>query len=726
MRNIKKTLSLFMALAMMLTTISFMPDNVAYAAAVNGLTVTINEDNSVTVTGADANLYYLISQDDKSALADDSKTVADVTGAGFSTTQVTEVTEADDGKTLYVIATAGASDSDAVTKAGSAVITYHVEDDTDVPEVPTQAPVIPDSAVNVPNVNKGASVTVAVPSIANADTVEYALITKGSAVAGATWKNFNAPVTVTTGNWELYIRATNVAGTTTSAAYNIVVDNEAPVFEAPVIGKDAANRKMTVTLKANDSLSGLQTILYSLDGMAEQTYTTPIVINTVGEHTVVYRAIDKAGNVSASQTQVVNFSYVNLMTVPTVRMLDDTPNNEYIRFRLQDFNIELFDYSYQFVEKGERVDKSDWEYCSGATYMEIDEEGEWDLYIMVEYDDYSDYGKVASCVIDQTEPDVVKVIQPKANSKTNFNITVDARDELSRNLEYSFDGGKTWSGNDSKTYRKATVILAGDIQVRDEAGNIAESGFCGVVEMDGRKTVFTEDPDSIDSNIVDKDTNDKDTNKPDDDKNQGNTGNNNNNSGSMYNTKPGITVNTQAVNTGYMSGYEDNTFRPDNNITRSELATILTRVFNFQNNGYNNFTDVSNSHWAFNSISAVQSFGMFQTNGSYFMPSANVTRAEVAHAICQFIDTSNVSVGNNPYNDINGSSYMQDILKVSQLGIMTGYGSNNFGPNDVLTRAQVVTIINRLIGARGQTGSVYFTDVTTSHWAYNDIMLASR
>ena len=58
---------------------------------------------------------------------------------------------------------------------------------------------------------------------------------------------------------------------------------------------------------------------------------------------------------------------------------------------------------------------SAWEYCSGATYMDIDEEGEWDLYVMVEYDDeYSDYAKVASCVIDHTEPDIVKIIKPRS------------------------------------------------------------------------------------------------------------------------------------------------------------------------------------------------------------------------------------------------------------------------------------------------------------------------
>lgn len=737
MRNLKKTLSLFMAFAMVLTFIGVMPSGVAYAADTLGtLTIEVGTDNKVGVTGATAGscLWYKISNDtdaEYTTLADITKTVADFNSTGFSKEAITSVTEADNGKYIYVIETASADDAANVTKAGKSgkIVYTEKEEPVKPPVAVTEAPVIPDNAVRVPEMNAGKSVVIAVPEIANADTIEYVAVNHNNSLLGATWKSFSSDVRLEVGNWDFYVRATNVVGTTTSGAYHIVVDDAAPVFEAPVVTKDAENRKLMVALKANDALSGLENIYYSVDGSAEQVYTGPISINNLGDHTIDYRAVDKAGNISAVQTHKVTLSNASLMVVPTVKMLDESPNNDYIRFRLQNYNIELFDYSYQFVEKGERVDRFAWEYCSGATYMDIDEEGEWDLYVMVEYDDeYSDYAKVASCVIDHTEPDIVKIIKPRSNNKGNFNITVDARDEYSRVLEYSFDGGKTWGTEESKTYRKATTILPGDIQVRDDAGNIAESGFCGIVELDGRKTVFTEDPDSVDSNINQKDdnTNNNDTNTNNGSNNGNNSGNNNNNSGSMYNTKAGVSINNQAVNNGYMSGYADNTFKPDKNITRAELATILTRVFDFSTNNYSNYTDVSSTHWASSNISAVQSYGMFQTNGSYFMPDASVTRAEVAHAVCQFIDTSNVSVGTNQYLDINTSSYANDILKVSQLGIMNGYGNNMFGPNDVLTRAQVVAIINRLIGAKGNSSSIHFDDVSTSHWAYSDIMLASR
>lgn len=729
MRNIKKTLSMFIAMVMTLTIINVIPVNLAYAADASGITVTIEEDNSVTVSGiatSGAKQYYQIVTDTDiatkyTAIADTDKTTSDVTGAGYTNTVINSITEADNGKNLCIIEVDNASDK--VTKAGKIVITY--TEPVDEPVRPAE-PVVTTSgdeleAIIISNTPITLDVEAAPDGVKN----QYSIVDN-------TWVDVRAnKVTVSTeGINKISFRAINTtedALTSDVLSYTITVDTISPVLGTATLNKNTTNKTISLSLSATDTGVGVAKIEYKIDSGTWTIYSNPIVFNTVGDYNVVYRAVDKAGNISTENTQVVKYNTLALMTIPTVRMLDDTPNDEYIRFRLQDYNIELFDYSYQFVEKDERVDKSDWEYCSGATYMEIDEEGEWDLYIMVEYDDYSDYAKVATCVIDQTEPNIVKIIQPKANSKGNFNITVDARDELSRKLEYSFDGGKNWGSSDSKTYKKATVILPGDIQVRDEAGNIAESGFCGVVEMDGRKTVFTEDEDSIDSNITDKN---EPVKNPNDDKNNGannNTGSNqgSQNSGSLYKTKNGISINQQAVGSGYMGGYPDNTFRPDQNINRSELATILTRVFNFQNTGYANYTDV-NGHWAANSINAVQSFNMFQTNGNYFMPDASVTRAEVAHAICQFIDTSNVKIGNNPYNDISGSSYYNDILAVTQLGIMNGYGSNSFGPGDVLTRAQVVTIINRLIGATGSGSSVYFSDVTTSHWAYNDIMLASR
>lgn len=729
MRNLKihrSLLALVLAVFMSLSLVGNI-STVAYAASVSSLNVGITDNadgtGSVSVTGgsgANHTLNYALvassNVDTTMALADDTKTKGDL--VGFSTAEPS-ITSADSGKVLVVIET-NDTNSDTVTKAGKSSVINVAEPSATAPELPT---VSLSESVTISN----AGISITIGAVDPDATRQYALVNHGNIVAAADWKNYTAAVSVTEGDWDFIYRAVNTtedALATTSEIYRVTVDTTVPVLSTPVITKDTVNRVIKLALAATDNGSGLSKIEYSVNNSAWQTYVTPIVFNTVGEYTVQYRALDKAGNVTETQTQVVQYNTLALMAIPTVRMLDDSPNNEYIRFRLQDFNIELFDYSYQFVEKGERVDRSDWEYCSGATYMEIDEEGEWDLYIMVEYDDYSDYAKVATCVIDQTEPDIVKIIKPRENSKVNFNITVDARDDLSRTLEYSYDGGKTWTTSDSKTYRKATVILPGDIQVRDESGNIAESGFCGVVEMDGRKTVFTEDADSVDSSIVEK-PEDKPIDKPtnSDGSNQGN-----NTSNEMYKLKNGMSVNTDAINRGYVGGYDDGTFKPDKSITRAELSAILNRVYNFSSGYGSNYFDVHSSHWAYNYITAIQSLNMFTTNGDWFVPDAVVTRAELAHAICQFIDTSKINNGNNPYNDISGNRYYNDILAVSQLGIMTGVGDNRFSPDTVLTRAQVVTVVNRLIGISSSAANSArtFSDVSTSHWAYNDIMLASR
>lgn len=727
-------------------TISLCTSNIAFAIAAGSLIVTVNDTTGeVTVTGATtgSTLYYAVDEDDTSitALDTDSDTNA-VEAAGLTDTKVTP-TEADNGKVVLVVAV---KDDKVTEKGASSVIDIKASDDinnsddikdpddTEEPDIDPVAPKLP--TINLKNIhtiiNKPANINIG--AVGSGVTRKYAVVSHGSPMAASDWKDYTGTLTLAEGDWDVTYKVVNTtedALETMSDTYRVVVDTTIPVLETPSVTKNASTKTITLTLSATDVGTGIDKIEYSVNSSAWQTYTAPIAFTANGVYEVQYHAIDKAGNTSANQSYTVTHSTLILMAIPTVRMLDDSPNNEYIRFRLQDFNIELFDYSYQFVEKNERVDRSGWEYCSGATYMEIDEEGEWDLYIMVEYDDYSDYAKVATCVIDQTEPDIVKVIQPKANSKVNFNITVDARDDLSRNLEYSFDGGKTWGSSDSKTYRKATVILPGDIQVRDEAGNVAESGFCGIVEMDGRKTVFTEDPDSVDSNIVDR-TPDKDQ-----DNNTDNTGNNGNNNtdntgnttpSSAYTLKSGMTVNYDAKNRGYVGGYEDGTFKPDNSITRAELATILNRVFDFTSYSNQEYMDVKGNHWAYSSIAAIQSLNMFALNGNWFLPDAVVTRAELAHAICQFVDTSKVNIGSNPYNDISISNYYNDIMAVSQLGIMNGVGGSQFSPNTVLTRAQVVTVINRLIGISSSAMNVSksFSDVSTSHWGYNDIMLASR
>ncbi|MFC0006335.1 OmpL47-type beta-barrel domain-containing protein [Micromonospora siamensis] len=138
------------------------------------------------------------------------------------------------------------------------------------------------------------------------DKVEYA-------VDGGAWGVYTAPVTVNApGQHTVSYRATDRAGNTSTVAqvsFTVVepapTDTTAPTVTAAVTGqKDAAGAYVgsaTVTLSATDTESGVAKVEYSLDGGAYATYTAPLSVTAAGQHTVSYRATDKAGNTSAAQ-----------------------------------------------------------------------------------------------------------------------------------------------------------------------------------------------------------------------------------------------------------------------------------------------------------------------------------------------------------------------------------------------------------------------------------------
>ncbi|MFG2054443.1 OmpL47-type beta-barrel domain-containing protein [Micromonospora sp. NPDC048930] len=145
------------------------------------------------------------------------------------------------------------------------------------------------------------------------DTVEYSL-------DGAAYATYGAPVTVNQpGQHTLSYRAADKAGNTSSAqqvSFTVVepppVDTTPPTVTATVTGQKDANGayvgNATVTLAASDSGSGVDRVEYSLDGQPYAAYSAPVVVGQPGQHTVSYRATDKAGNTSSAQQ--VSFTVV--------------------------------------------------------------------------------------------------------------------------------------------------------------------------------------------------------------------------------------------------------------------------------------------------------------------------------------------------------------------------------------------------------------------------------
>ncbi|CEK31316.1 N-acetylmuramoyl-L-alanine amidase [[Clostridium] sordellii] len=147
---------------------------------------------------------------------------------------------------------------------------------------------------------------------------------------------------------------------------------------------------------------------------------------------------------------------------------------------------------------------------------------------------------------------------------------------------------------------------------------------------------------------------------------------------------------------GYINGYGDGTFKPDNSITRAEFVKILNKAFGYTNVGTENFSDVNPSDWYYNDICIGVNAGYI--NGyedNTFKPDKQITREEASKIIAtalnlngdgklNFKDSSEISNWAKPYVDA-----------LSDNNIINGYEDNTFRPHNNMTRAENVTILSR-------------------------------
>ncbi|MFS0725304.1 S-layer homology domain-containing protein [Paenibacillus sp. 1P07SE] len=182
--------------------------------------------------------------------------------------------------------------------------------------------------------------------------------------------------------------------------------------------------------------------------------------------------------------------------------------------------------------------------------------------------------------------------------------------------------------------------------------------------------------------------------------------------------------------TAYIDGYTDGTFGPNRSATRAELAAMLDKlgaVTETASSG-SGFPDVAASHWAARSIGKVTATGLMSgyPNGQ-FQPSGSITRAEMAVIAYNYLELSEVS-GTGSFSDVGASHWAYGIVEAVQAsGLMTGYADGTFKPSQQLTRAEAVTILNRMFNRGplyGGTGPRW-SDVPEGHWAYYDIDEAS-
>lgn len=152
----------------------------------------------------------------------------------------------------------------------------------------------------------------------------------------------------------------------------------------------------------------------------------------------------------------------------------------------------------------------------------------------------------------------------------------------------------------------------------------------------------------------------------------------------------------------YIVGYPDGTVGPDKAITRAEAATIFFRMLTDDAREYyysvsNTFTDTDSSDWFHVAVSTLAKAGVLTgyEDGS-FQPNRSITRAELVTIAMSFFDFAQEN-SEELFTDVAGHWADASINFAAQLGIVTGYGDGTFAPDKTITRAETITIINRVL-----------------------------
>jgi hypothetical protein len=196
----------------------------------------------------------------------------------------------------------------------------------------------------------------------------------------------------------------------------------------------------------------------------------------------------------------------------------------------------------------------------------------------------------------------------------------------------------------------------------------------------------------------------------------------------------------------YIKGYTDGTFRPDQHVTRAQMAVMLMRNLGLTADlGVSaHYVDVLDSYWAYREIMQAKQSGIMLGAGTSFNPNGHITRAQMATIVYRWLKNECAKDSNafeqcsalsqpgvdSSYRDVASHHWAAEaIVTIKPFGIMEGYEDGTFKPNENLTRAQAVKVLNRLFKRKPIEGNNVipsFSDVPVSHWAFREIEEAVR
>ena len=187
----------------------------------------------------------------------------------------------------------------------------------------------------------------------------------------------------------------------------------------------------------------------------------------------------------------------------------------------------------------------------------------------------------------------------------------------------------------------------------------------------------------------------------------------------------------------YIIGYPDGDVRPQANITRAEVVTILFRLLAEESRAEywsqtNEFTDVISSNWFNNAVSTLTNAGIVKGyEDGTFRPNEPITRAEFAALVARFSEAAEQMT--TDFVDVNKDHWaFAEIAKAESLGWIKGYPDSTFKPNQNITRAEAMTLTNRVL-ERAVEAEYLLKDMIkwpdnadTTAWYYIDVQEATN
>ena len=195
--------------------------------------------------------------------------------------------------------------------------------------------------------------------------------------------------------------------------------------------------------------------------------------------------------------------------------------------------------------------------------------------------------------------------------------------------------------------------------------------------------------------------------------------------------------NEHPTHIGYIEGYPDGSVKAEGEITREEIAAILYRI---KNKEYENpfvstgdvFPDVLPGRWSLMEIEYMADRGIvFGYPDGEFKPERNLTRAEFAALIFRFAGMKYVEA-DNVFSDLNREHWAyEEIVALSEAGLLEGYEDQSFKPENNITRAEVMTVVNKILGRNPSESYLNtldfhpFVDLEREKWYYAIVLEAT-